>query len=106
MTIRKIAAAASLALAAEAFMIPSTISLPGVELDSDGAFTALRMPDGLPDALQNLNLGVSKPHEESGVTNVLLDCKGCTFVPEHSGAEDVEAYVGNDLVCGHISSEG
>lgn len=98
MTFRKLAVTAGLALAAEAFMIPSTISLPGVEVDGDSDFHALRMPARLPEQLKHLQFGVSKPtHEDTGVTHVELDCPGCSFRPEDGDAE-AHAAAKNNLV--------
>ena len=49
MTMRKVALAAALVLAVEAFMIPSTITLPGLTVDKEGGLRdgleAIRIPD-------------------------------------------------------------
>lgn len=108
MAFRTLAATAAFALAAEAFMIPSTISLPGVEVDGEGEFRALRMPDALPEQLKNLHMGVSQAHQDTAVTKVSLECPGCSF----KGPADapVDWVPENDLVgsfvCGYIVCGG
>lgn len=98
MTFRKLAAAASLALAAEAFILPSTITLPGVDIDGQGDFHALRMPDELPEQLKNIHLGFSKPLPTSEKTHVELPCKDCSFKAKAEDAEDLDTSVANSLV--------
>lgn len=99
MAFRTLAATAGLALAAEAFMIPSTISLPGVEVHGEGEFRALRMPDILPEQLKSLHMGVSQPHPNAdAITKVILDCRGCSFNSENGDPKEAAQSAKNDLV--------